>query len=182
MTSSQTAGFRIGQGNPTRVSLTLAKSAARRHVGADNVLPAGGRAATLLAVCARCRSPSPKHGRVATMPIVLHVPVLRMDGAGGCTIRRPERALPAMRPDHHDPGGGQPLWPGESAAGPGRQCRHPDAPAVGRSLWAIAAGYFGLFAMLFFPAPFALVLGSSPFATSAGIRTDTGWAGPFSGW
>jgi hypothetical protein len=30
---------------------------------------------------------------------------------------------------------------------------------VGRSLWAIAAGYFGLLAMLFFPAPIALVLG-----------------------
>jgi hypothetical protein len=30
---------------------------------------------------------------------------------------------------------------------------------VGRSLWAIAAGYAGLFAVLFFPAPIALVLG-----------------------
>ncbi len=30
---------------------------------------------------------------------------------------------------------------------------------VGRSLWAIAAGYAGLFAFLFFPAPIALVLG-----------------------
>ncbi len=30
---------------------------------------------------------------------------------------------------------------------------------VGRSLWAIAAGYFGLFAVLLFPAPIALVLG-----------------------
>jgi len=30
---------------------------------------------------------------------------------------------------------------------------------VGRSGWAIAAGYAGLFAMLFFPAPIALVLG-----------------------
>jgi len=30
---------------------------------------------------------------------------------------------------------------------------------VGRSLWAIAAGYFGLFSVLFFPAPIALVLG-----------------------
>jgi hypothetical protein len=30
---------------------------------------------------------------------------------------------------------------------------------VGRSLWAIAAGYAGLFAVLFLPAPVALVLG-----------------------
>jgi len=30
---------------------------------------------------------------------------------------------------------------------------------VGRSLWAFAAGYFGLFSVLFFPAPIALVLG-----------------------
>jgi hypothetical protein len=30
---------------------------------------------------------------------------------------------------------------------------------VGRSLWAIAAGYAGLFALLFVPAPLALVLG-----------------------
>jgi hypothetical protein len=30
---------------------------------------------------------------------------------------------------------------------------------VGRSWWAIAAGYFGLFAVLFFPAPIALILG-----------------------
>jgi hypothetical protein len=29
---------------------------------------------------------------------------------------------------------------------------------VGRSLWAIAAGYLGLFAMLCFPAPIALVV------------------------
>ena len=29
---------------------------------------------------------------------------------------------------------------------------------VGRSLWAIAAGYAGLFAVLFFPAPIALIL------------------------
>lgn len=30
---------------------------------------------------------------------------------------------------------------------------------VGRSGWAIAAGYFGLFSVLFVPAPIALVLG-----------------------
>jgi hypothetical protein len=30
---------------------------------------------------------------------------------------------------------------------------------VGRSIWAIAAGYFGLLAVLCFPAPIALVLG-----------------------
>jgi hypothetical protein len=30
---------------------------------------------------------------------------------------------------------------------------------VGRSLWAIAAGYAGLFAILFIPAPVALILG-----------------------
>lgn len=30
---------------------------------------------------------------------------------------------------------------------------------VGRSIWAIAAGYAGLFAMLCFPAPIALLLG-----------------------
>ncbi len=30
---------------------------------------------------------------------------------------------------------------------------------VGRSLWAIAAGYAGLFAVLFLPAPIALILG-----------------------
>jgi hypothetical protein len=30
---------------------------------------------------------------------------------------------------------------------------------VGRSLWAIAAGYFGLFSFVIFPAPIALVLG-----------------------
>jgi hypothetical protein len=30
---------------------------------------------------------------------------------------------------------------------------------VGRSFWAIAAGYAGLFAVLFIPAPFALILG-----------------------
>lgn len=30
---------------------------------------------------------------------------------------------------------------------------------VGRSLWAIAAGYAGLFAILIFPAPIALILG-----------------------
>jgi len=30
---------------------------------------------------------------------------------------------------------------------------------VGRSGWAIAAGYAGLFAVLFFPAPIALILG-----------------------
>ena len=30
---------------------------------------------------------------------------------------------------------------------------------VGRSGWAIAAGYFGLFSVLFLPAPIALILG-----------------------
>jgi hypothetical protein len=30
---------------------------------------------------------------------------------------------------------------------------------VGRSYWAIAAGYFGLFSVLFFPAPIAVILG-----------------------
>jgi hypothetical protein len=30
---------------------------------------------------------------------------------------------------------------------------------VGRSLWAIAAGYFGLFSVLMFPAPIAVILG-----------------------
>ena len=30
---------------------------------------------------------------------------------------------------------------------------------VGRSFWAIAAGYAGLFAVLFLPAPIALILG-----------------------
>jgi hypothetical protein len=30
---------------------------------------------------------------------------------------------------------------------------------VGRSIWAIAAGYAGLFAVLMFPAPLALILG-----------------------
>jgi hypothetical protein len=30
---------------------------------------------------------------------------------------------------------------------------------VGRSLWAIAAGYFGLFSMVFCPAPIAIILG-----------------------
>ncbi len=30
---------------------------------------------------------------------------------------------------------------------------------VGRSLWAIAAGYFGLFSLIFLPAPIAIVLG-----------------------
>lgn len=30
---------------------------------------------------------------------------------------------------------------------------------VGRSLWALIAGYFGLFAILIFPAPIALVTG-----------------------
>ncbi len=30
---------------------------------------------------------------------------------------------------------------------------------VGRSIWAIAAGYAGLFAVLIFPAPLAIVLG-----------------------
>jgi hypothetical protein len=31
---------------------------------------------------------------------------------------------------------------------------------VGRSLWAIAAGYFGLFSSIIFPAPIALILGT----------------------
>ncbi|HUY91620.1 MAG TPA: DUF4190 domain-containing protein [Pirellulales bacterium] len=30
---------------------------------------------------------------------------------------------------------------------------------VGRSLWAIAAGYFGLFSLICFPAPIAIILG-----------------------
>ncbi|MCC6126001.1 MAG: DUF4190 domain-containing protein [Pirellulales bacterium] len=30
---------------------------------------------------------------------------------------------------------------------------------VGRSIWAIAAGYMGLFSVLVFPAPFAIILG-----------------------
>lgn len=30
---------------------------------------------------------------------------------------------------------------------------------VGRSLWAIAAGYFGLFSLILIPAPFAIILG-----------------------
>jgi hypothetical protein len=30
---------------------------------------------------------------------------------------------------------------------------------VGRSFWAIAAGYMGLFSLLIFPAPFAIILG-----------------------
>ena len=30
---------------------------------------------------------------------------------------------------------------------------------VGRSIWAIAAGYFGLFSLVVFPAPIAVVLG-----------------------
>jgi hypothetical protein len=30
---------------------------------------------------------------------------------------------------------------------------------VGRSFWAIAAGYLGLFSVLLFPAPIALILG-----------------------
>ena len=30
---------------------------------------------------------------------------------------------------------------------------------VGRSIWAIAAGYAGLFAFIFFPAPLAIILG-----------------------
>lgn len=30
---------------------------------------------------------------------------------------------------------------------------------VGRSALAVAAGYFGLFSLIFFPAPFALLLG-----------------------
>jgi hypothetical protein len=30
---------------------------------------------------------------------------------------------------------------------------------VGRSVWAILAGYFGLFALLVFPAPLALIFG-----------------------
>jgi hypothetical protein len=30
---------------------------------------------------------------------------------------------------------------------------------VGRSIWAIAAGYAGLFSVLIFPAPIALILG-----------------------
>jgi hypothetical protein len=30
---------------------------------------------------------------------------------------------------------------------------------VGRSVWAIAAGYFGLFSLVCFPAPIALILG-----------------------
>jgi hypothetical protein len=30
---------------------------------------------------------------------------------------------------------------------------------VGRSAWAIAAGYFGLFSFIVFPAPLALILG-----------------------
>jgi len=31
---------------------------------------------------------------------------------------------------------------------------------VGRSLWAIAAGYFGLFSFIVLPAPIALILGT----------------------
>jgi len=53
-------------------------------------------------------------------------------------------------------------------------CGHRDAPAspsisedpamrmllpVGRSMFAILAGYFGLFSVIFFPAPFAVVFG-----------------------
>ena len=30
---------------------------------------------------------------------------------------------------------------------------------VGRSMWAVAAGYFGLFSVLILPAPIALILG-----------------------
>ncbi len=56
------------------------------------------------------------------------------------TVPRPGAPPPAFRPLGEDPGI-RLLLP------------------VGRSLWAIAAGYAGLFAVLFFPAPIALILG-----------------------
>jgi hypothetical protein len=57
------------------------------------------------------------------------------------TIPPPQYAIPPMPPDM-----------GESAA---IRMLLP----VGRSFWAIAAGYMGLFSLIFFPAPIAIILG-----------------------
>lgn len=65
------------------------------------------------------------------------------------------------------PGCGVQLDPGANACSCG-WCSLPKIGAsagirmlipVGRSLWAIAAGYFGLFSFLILPAPLALLLG-----------------------
>jgi hypothetical protein len=62
---------------------------------------------------------------------------------------------------------GSPFGPGSQGPtypSPGNRPIEEDALVrmlipVGRSGWAIAAGYFGLFAVLFVPAPIALILG-----------------------
>jgi len=58
------------------------------------------------------------------------------------------------RPGHPFAAGG-PLPPRNLGSDPAVRMLLP----VGRSGWAIAAGYAGLFALLFFPAPIALILG-----------------------
>lgn len=96
----------------------------------------------------------------------------------GVTVAPPPRVVPPPMPAHaaypprggyppgHAPPGAQPIGyatpyqqgpPGQQqgiAADPGMRWLLP----VGRSGWAIAAGYLGLFSFILFPAPIALVI------------------------
>lgn len=64
------------------------------------------------------------------------------------TIAAPAGMQPAMQPPMHAPSQ-------SNADSVGMRMLIP----VGRSPWAIIAGYLGLFSVLIFPAPFALILG-----------------------
>ena len=53
---------------------------------------------------------------------------------------------------------------------------------VGRSGWAIAAGYAGLFSVLFVPAPVALILAILAIRDLRRHREKHGWGGRSSAW
>ena len=71
---------------------------------------------------------------------------------------------------------------GAGTAGPEHWRRSGAAQVlpVGRSGWAVAAGYAGLFSVLCFPAPLALLLGIVAIRDIRRHPTGTAWAGPSS--
>lgn len=51
---------------------------------------------------------------------------------------------------------------------------------VGRSIWAILAGYLGLFSILLIPAPFAVLFGLLAIREMRRNQKSTAWAAPSS--